>query len=99
MMMRGTTPTHIFSFPFSKEDVEELYITYAQKKETVIEKTLSDVTFGEGEISVKLSQEDTLAFMDGLVDMQIRVKFNSGEAAASDRLRTTAERILKEGVI
>ena len=98
-MMKGTTPTHIFTFPFERENIEELYISYAQKRQVVIEKTLEDATFGDGEISVKLTQEETLSFIDGLVEVQIRVKFLSGDVVASERINTTADRIIKEGVI
>lgn len=43
MIVRGTTPYHNFIVPFSTSDVSELYITYLQNGETIIEKSLSDV--------------------------------------------------------
>lgn len=100
-MRRGTTPTNTFTFPFAESEVQDLYITYAQKKQTVIEKSLSDVIFTEdGAIELKLSQEDTLCFSSpGFVYIQIRVLLKSGDALASDIIQAKTEEILKEGVI
>ena len=43
MLTRGTTPYHSFLLPFAVEDINEIYITYMQNNEVVIEKTLSDI--------------------------------------------------------
>lgn len=44
-MIRGTTPTHIFVLPEEMKDAtfNALYITYQQRRKTVLEKTLDDV--------------------------------------------------------
>ena len=92
-MIRGTTPTHKFyADDINLENIEELYITYAQGKKVIIEKTLEDVELNteENSISVFLTQEDTLKFKttqwsylypnenkrDMMVEVQIRIKFN-----------------------
>lgn len=47
MLYRGTTPYHSFTLPLSKDEIAELYVTYWQNGEVVLEKSLSDVTFKE----------------------------------------------------
>ena len=102
-MRRGTTPTNTF-----KTNVDlsaaKVFITYAQNNLIILEKTNSDITFSTGQsgeylLAVELSQQDTLAFGTGNVIIQIRAVFNDGTAIASNIVRTTAEMILKDGVI
>ena len=99
-MIRGTTPKLEFTIPFGTDLIKELYITFAQGAEVVIEKTLADCDCEGERLVLRLSQADTLAFKHGqLVDVQLRVKTVNGEALASDIIRATADRILKDGEI
>ena len=98
-MFRGTTPTNTFGVDIDCTTAEQIYITYAQNKKTVVEKTIDDVTVTPEEISVVLTQEETLRFRESDVEIQIRVKFPDGKAMACDIIKTPAKRILKEGVI
>ena len=99
-MYRGTTPIHRFTFGFPKETVDAIYITYEQNGQLRIEKTKEDITFEDGYISVRLSQEDTLKFTEiGPVEVQIRFTDMSENAYASNVITTRVDRILKEGVI
>ena len=114
-MIRGTTPTHIFHTQISLEDIDKLFITYKQGKDTVLEKTLEDVEINTEEqyISVKLSQEDTLKFKDKnwtwlypnenakdtKVKIQIRLKYLNGDTAASNIILVDVDDILKDGEI
>lgn len=92
-MIRGTTQTHVFYVDdMSLENIEELYITYAQGRRIILEKTLEDVELDteENTISVSLTQEDTLKFKttqwsylypnenkrDMMVEIQVRIKYN-----------------------
>lgn len=101
-MRRGSTPTNTFKIPFDLSQAT-VYISYEQNKRVIIEKTNEDMTFSpDGEkfkIVVKLTQEETLRLTVGEVLVQIRYVFPTGDADASNILRTTAERILKDGVI
>lgn len=45
MTYRGTTPKHIFYFPFAQDEVSVLKITYFQKGKVKFTKELTDVTF------------------------------------------------------
>lgn len=98
-MYRGTTPTLTFTVPFTKDDVSVLYITFSQDKE-VFSLSLDDVSFVGNEISVKLSQTQTLMFQSGQnVVIQIRARNTDGTAIASNLMYTTVSEILKDGEI
>lgn len=99
-MRRGTTPTHIFNTSTDLSDAEIIFVTYEQNGKQVIEKTKADVTFGQMQMQVKLTQEETLGFdIKAPVEIQIRAKFADGSAIASNIMRTSAQKILKEGEI
>lgn len=98
-MRRGTTPTNIFHTDIDLRDADVVYITYAQQGRPVIEKTGEDSTITENSVTVMLSQAETLKLRNAEVEIQIRARFPSGRAVASDIIKTTAERVLKEGVI
>lgn len=98
-MRRGSTPTNTFDVDIDLRQAT-VYVSYEQDGRVVVEKTGSDLTVEENKITVKLSQEDTLAFKAGMVYIQIRYVFPfTGDADASNIIRTSAERILKDGVI
>lgn len=110
-MIRGTTPTNTFTSTVDLSDAEVVYITYDQRGETVVEKTKEDITFYTPEqtqentpttyaFSVQLTQEETLRFTaKHSVEIQVRARFSNGSAPASKIISTTADRVLKEGVI
>lgn len=43
MIIRGTTPYHSFVLPLKTEDISEIYITYLQNNQIILDKTISDV--------------------------------------------------------
>lgn len=43
MITRGTTPYHSFVLPLKTEDISEVYVTYLQNNEIIIDKSISDV--------------------------------------------------------
>lgn len=99
-MIRGTTPRLDFYLPFDVSALTEAYVTFAQNGETVFEKTLDECETEQNKISVKLTQEETLMLHVGsTVEIQIRAKTGNGDALASNIMRESADRILKEGVI
>lgn len=101
-MRRGTTPINTFTVPLDLSQAT-VFISYEQNNHVVVEKTGEDLVFGtDGEsytITVNLTQEDTLSFVPGEVLIQIRYVFPTGDADASNIIRTTAKRIIKDGVI
>lgn len=110
MLYRGTTPTHVFSFPFKQNEVAVLYISYFQKGSMKVEKELSDVTFDPAleTIKVTLTQQDTLSFekynwldraRDSLILIQIRVRLQNGECWVSEVMEERLGDVLKDGII
>lgn len=100
-MRRGSTPVNTFNVPMDLSGAT-VYISYEQNNRVVIEKTNPDLTFSSVEgyqITLRLSQEDTLKFRSGPVLIQIRYVFPDGTADASNLIHTTFERIIKDGVI
>ena len=99
-MIRGTTPTLIFTLPLDTNLIEEAYITIAQNGEVVIDKNYTDCAIGERSLTLKLSQEETL-LLDARerAEIQIRVRTTTGDALASNIIKVSTGRILKDGVI
>lgn len=99
-MIRGTTPTLTFTLPFPVNTLAEAYITFTQRKEIVLEKSLTECSQNEDCLSVTLTQEETLGLQCHCeTEIQLRVKTLQGEALASDIIKTDTGRILKDGVI
>ena len=44
MIIRGTTPYHNFILPILSKDIKEVYVTYLQNKEVILDKGKDDVT-------------------------------------------------------
>lgn len=100
MIAKGCTVKNTFTIPFSETEIETIFITYGQKGEVVLEKSLADCTFDNGAVSVDLLQEDTLKFCDCAgVQIQIRVKLTNGTATKSNILHVFTDELLKDGVI
>lgn len=100
-MTRGTTPKLTFTLPFSTEDINLLYVTFSQEDgQVTLEKSTQDCELEDNKIVLHLSQEDTLSLTELLPTyIQIRIKTNSGEAIASNIIKTETRRILKDGTI
>ena len=41
MIIRGTTPYHDFTLPYKVDEIKELYITYLQNEEIILDKSLT----------------------------------------------------------
>lgn len=97
---RGTTPTHYFDVEIDLTNTEVLYLTYTQGSKIIVEKEKPDLTVTAEEVSVTLTQEETLAFSDKqIVEMQFRGRYPDGTAVESDIIEAEVGRILKDGVI
>lgn len=95
---RGSTPTNIFNVNIDLRDAK-IYITYKQNGKIIVEKTGGDVSITEDKLITRLSQEETLRFNTGAVQIQIRYVRQDGTADASNIIDTRAEEILKDGEI
>lgn len=105
-MYRGTTPTLTISLtdgsgnPISADGFAKLWLTF-KCGGVLITKEKGDLTISDNQISVTLTQDDTLSFSDekGAVQIQLRTLSDDGKATASEILSVPVERILKDGVI
>lgn len=99
-MIRGSTPTHIFTLPFGAETVKTIEITYAQNEKVKLQKANADCVLEGNTVSIKLTQEDTFKFDEKpLVEIQIRVLTLGGDVIASDIMYTTVKRCLSDEVL
>lgn len=103
-MIRGTTPTLTFKIKTDLDlnDVDKAQITF-KSVNGMKEKTWNETDLGinpeEKTMVLTLSQEDTLYFSVGEIDIQLRIKLNNDMVYASRIVTSTLDRILKEGVI
>lgn len=101
-MRRGSTPTNTFNCNVDLSDAT-VFVTYQQNGVNLIEKTGDALTITATQtgcnVTVELSQDETLLFVPGRVMVQIRYVKQDGSADASNIIQTTAELILKDGVI
>ena len=74
-------------------------IVYCQRGRMVLCKSEEDVEMEEDGCSFVMTQEESLAFEEGLVYIQLKIKTAGGTVAASRIIATTAEKILDEEVI
>jgi len=47
MITRGTTPYHSFVLPLTTADINQVYITYLQNGEIILDKTTEDITIAD----------------------------------------------------
>lgn len=55
MLTRGTTPYHSFVLPLSTADIGEMYITYLQNGNVIVEKALADIDI----VDINVETEDS----------------------------------------
>ena len=103
-MIRGTTP--ILTFKINTEldlsQIEKAEVTFKSEngmKERTWDETELSIDPVENKIQIQLTQEDTLYFSTGMIDIQLRVRMDNDMVYASKIVSSTLDRILKEGVI
>lgn len=82
-MIRGSTPTHTFNCKLDPELIHKVRILYSQNNVLVLKKEDSDCIKDGQKVVVKLTQEDTLTFKEGKVEIQLRVLTSTGESIPS----------------
>lgn len=97
--VRGTTPTIIFKLPFQTDELRKFELYFGQP-ELIFTKTEEDCTLDGDEISVQLSQAETLQFSDALdLKIQFRFVFTNGRVGASKPVYSSVMEIMKDGEI
>lgn len=83
-MRRGTTPTHIFTLPFSTEYVSKVKVAYKQDATVVLRKNTQDCKLEGDKVSVTLTREESLLFNDrAFVKVQVEVELREGGTLVS----------------
>lgn len=100
-MIRGTTPT--FELKINDETVDltgadNVYVTFATNGWSIT-KTGADLDVFAQQVDVYLSQEETLAFPKGDVDVQINWTFDDGKRACTTIASVKVTRNLIERVL
>lgn len=104
-MIRGTTPSLKISLDYKRTDLAVVWITISQDGRPIINKDLDDEgveiidTEDGSQITLTLTQEDTLALTTGPAELQVRALMVDDTAAASNIARLSVTRILRDGVI
>ena len=101
-MIRGTTPTLIFKTPYTADQIELGYITFARKGIVFMDIPFTDsrISVDDYSVSLTFSQEDTLRFNSMTVyAVQLRILLEEGLAVASTILTVPVDSILKNGFI
>lgn len=103
MIFRGTTPTIILKIKnedFDMTTISECYLTI-QNKSGRNKKDFDNYTVDiENKLLYfALTQEDTLAYESGYIEVQLRIKLVNDKVITHDIITTTIGKILKEGAI
>lgn len=99
-MFRGSTPTHVFTLSIPVEEIQALRLTYVQGGKTVLDKTEADVKMSGATVTLRLTQEETLAFGDTApVNIQLKVLTTDGAVLPSQIFRVHVDEILNEEVL
>lgn len=99
------TPYHKFTLPVNFSRVAELYITYSQYDEVLVEKTKKDcIVKGDRIILVHLEQEDSAKFREcdnyrAQLEVQMTVLTVGGQRITSKPRKLDAKEARKRGVI
>jgi hypothetical protein len=62
-MIRGTTPTIKFVFPFEVSNITKFSMYFMQGKDAIITRTEDDLTFSGNDVYALLTQEETLMML------------------------------------
>lgn len=108
-MIRGTTPTHTFSFDtLNPETFKVLNIYYAQQGVQILCKTKEDCTFSTRETDIKtiylasvtLSQEETKAFSAKYkVEVQLRILTEDDRSLATPKYELSVWDVINDEVL
>lgn len=106
-MRRGTTPTiQLTADNMSFKDCSLIIVTMKSKDKTIVEKKFpggigihEDEDTKEEFLQFTLTQQETLKFPVGIVQVQIKAKTSAGTVVATNIIEVESQRILNEEVI
>lgn len=100
-MVQATTPTFVLTLPETVDLTEPSHFYFTLRQGHVrIEKADSDLVIDGQNISVYLSQAETLTLTPGIVKLQLNWTYANGSRAASEIVSVNvSENLLKEVVV
>ena len=101
-MIRATTPTHVFTFPYdiSPAECTRILITYAQGRQIMLEFEKDELTIDGQNVSHKFTQEEANVFSAmKKAEIQIRILMDGGEALASNVITVKVDDVLNDEVL
>ena len=88
-MRRGTTSNQTFTLPFVLSNPAKVKVTYKQYGYMMLEKNLEDLTLTvdqeeeKTQLSLQLSEKETLKFYPGYANVQVRILASNGQVYTS----------------
>lgn len=85
-IIRGTTPTFVLKINDPTVDLtlaENVYASFTQGKSVNITKTGESLDIQPHQVAVYLSQEETLKFIEGVIEIQLNWTYNNAARAAT----------------
>lgn len=101
-IFRGTTPKFIFTLPNSItiDDILNVELVFTQNDEIIIAKKLGDFTTSNNQLTITLTQEDTLKLKgNSSLYYQIKVLLNDESVITSDIITNMVYNSLSESVL
>lgn len=100
-MYRASTPTHKLNIPWPRSEISDLWLTYSQSDEIVLEKKYKngDFTIVDNLWSVTLTQEEANLFKSDSADVQVRVLFRDGRSVPTKVFRLPVLAVLNDEVM
>ena len=99
-MQRGATPTHTFTLPFSTEIIQDVSIVYSQNDKVVLRKQICDCNIEANQLSLRLTQEETLVFNENYpVEIQVKVLTMGNDVLVSVPYKARVDKCLCEVVL
>ncbi len=102
-MIRGTTPTEVFTVNnpevIDLSQCSQIWATITDNSGKDYTWDLERLVVNGDEISLELTQTETLAFKVGAARAQLRFLYNDGTAFASKPVPLRIEDVRKDGVI
>ena len=99
-MVQATTPTFILTLPNDIDLDEAVHVYFTMRQNgSVIEKSDSDLTIDANEVSVYLSQEETLKLSIGAARIQLNWTYANGSRACSTIATVAVDENLLKAVV
>ena len=100
----GSTPIITFNVPFDPTTLAACRVVFKGRESVLLEKNLNELTISAtetgGQISFKMTQEETLLFPDRTTaQIQLHIRDMSGNAAVSKPIPMETSILLKREVV